>query len=234
MKTVVITGASKGIGKAIAEKFASENFNLAICARNKNELNQTKIELMKINANVDVLIVVADVSKKNDRENFAKKIITHFQTIDILVNNAGTFLPGNIADEPSERLEFLWQTNVLSAYEITRALLPMMIQKKSGHIFNMSSVAGLRAYENGGSYSITKFALTGFSKNLREELKDKGIRVSTIYPGAVLTDSWKGTDLPKERFIMAEDVALAIFNAYQLSNSSLIEEIVLRPTLGDV
>ena len=78
MKTVVITGASKGIGKAIAEKFASENFNLAICARNKNELNQTKIELMKINANVDVLIVVADVSKKNDRENFAKKIITHF------------------------------------------------------------------------------------------------------------------------------------------------------------
>ncbi len=234
MKTAVITGASKGIGKAIAEKFAKENFNLAICARNENELQQTKNDLLKINATIDVLCVSADVSNKNERENFCKKVLNHFKTIDVLVNNAGTFLPGNIADEPEGRLEFLWQTNVLSAYEITRYFLPNMLQQKSGYIFNMSSVAGLQAYENGGSYSITKFALTGFSKNLREELKDKGIRVTTIYPGAVLTDSWKGTDLLKERFIMTSDVASVVFNAYQLSDSSLVEDIVLRPTLGDI
>jgi short-subunit dehydrogenase len=234
MKTAVITGASKGIGKAIAQKFAKENFNLAICARNENELLQTKNELLQINSNIDVCCIVADMSNKNERSIFCKKVNEHFKTIDILVNNAGTFLPGNIADEPEGRLEFLLQTNLISAYEITRNLLPKMMQQKSGHIFNISSVAGLQAYKNGGSYSISKFALSGFSKNLREEMKPFSIRVSTIYPGAVLTNSWAGTDLPKERFILPEDVASAIFNAYQLSNSSLVEEIILRPTLGDI
>jgi NADP-dependent 3-hydroxy acid dehydrogenase YdfG len=234
MKNIVITGASKGIGKAIALKFASENFNIAICARNENDLIQCKNELLTINPNIKVLYVVADVSNKIDRDNFVKKVLLQFSNIDILVNNAGTFLPGNTFDEPDGRLDFLLQTNVISAYEITRALLPNMIKKKSGYIFNMSSVAGLQAYTNGGSYSISKFALTGFSKNLRSELKQFNIRVSTIYPGAVLTDSWAGTDLPTERFIAVEDIANIIFTAYQMPESSLVEDIIIRPTAGDI
>jgi NADP-dependent 3-hydroxy acid dehydrogenase YdfG len=234
MKTIVITGASKGIGKAIAEKFAKENFNLAICARNENELNEVKKELQFINEKIDVLCITADVSNKVERDLFCKKVTEHFKTIDILVNNAGTFLPGNTYDEPEGRLEFLLQTNLISAYEITRYFLPNMMKLKSGYIFNMSSVAGLQAYENGGSYSISKFALTGFSKNLREEVKPYNIRVSTIYPGAVLTDSWKGTDLPKDRFIAAKDIADIIYTAYQMPNSSLVEDIIIRPTAGDI
>ena len=234
MKTVVITGASRGIGKAIAEKFAKENFNLVSCGRDEIELNSTKNKLLKINSSIDVLAIPTDVSKKNDRESFCKKIAEHFKTIDALINNAGIFLPGNVTDEPEERLEILLQTNLISAYEITRKLLPLLLNNKSAHIFNMSSVAGLKAYNNGGSYSISKFALTGFSKNLREELMHKNIRVTTIYPGAVLTDAWKGVDLPKERFILPEDVANAIFNAYQLSDSSTIDDLIIRPTQGDI
>ncbi|MEN9522717.1 MAG: hypothetical protein RL065_1094, partial [Bacteroidota bacterium] len=183
---------------------------------------------------IEILCINADVSNKNERDLFCKKVVEHFKNIDVLVNNAGAFLPGNTYDEPEGRLDFLLQTNLISAYEITRFLLPKMIQQKSGYIFNMSSVAGLKAYHNGGSYSITKFALTGFSKNLREELKQYNIRVSTIYPGAVLTDSWKGTDLPKERFIAASDIAEIVYTAYQMPYSSLVEEIIIRPTEGDI
>jgi NADP-dependent 3-hydroxy acid dehydrogenase YdfG len=234
MKTIVITGASKGIGKAIAEKFAHENFSIAICARNENDLAIVKKELQSINSSIEILCIKADVSNKNERDLFCKKVLEHFKNIDILVNNAGAFLPGNTYDEPEGRLEFLLQTNLVSAYDITRCFLPNMMKRKSGYIFNMSSVAGLKAYPNGGSYSITKFALTGFSKNLREEIKQYNIRVSTIYPGAVMTDSWKGTDLPKERFIEAKDIANIIFTAYQMPQSSLVEDIIIRPTEGDI
>ncbi|MEY2829317.1 MAG: hypothetical protein RIQ33_1175 [Bacteroidota bacterium] len=234
MKNIVITGASKGIGKAIAKKFAAQNFNIAICARHENELLECKNELLLINPNIDVLSIIADVSNKLDRDNFIKIVLQQFTNIDILVNNAGTFLPGNTFDEPDGRLEFLLQTNLISAYEITRGLLPKMMQQKSGYIFNMSSVAGLKAYENGGSYSISKFALTGFSKNLRAELAPFNIRVSTIYPGAVLTDSWAGTNLPTERFIGVDDIANIIFTSYQMPYSTLIEDIIIRPTVGDI
>ncbi len=233
MPTAVITGASKGIGKAIAQIFAQHSFNLALCARNEQHLLQTKNDLLKINPAIDICCIVADVSQAADRINFCQKVKAQFNTIEVLVNNAGTFLPGNIADEPDGRLEFLLHTNLISAYDITRQLLPMMMAQKSGHIFNISSVAGLQAYPQGGSYGISKFALSGFSKNLRAEMIPYNIKVSTVYAGAVLTDSWAGTSLPSEKFMMPQDVASAIFNAYQLSPSALMEEMVLRPTLGD-
>jgi short-subunit dehydrogenase len=109
-----------------------------------------------------------------------------------------------------------------------------MINQKNGHIFNMCSVASLMAYPNGGSYSISKFALLGFSKCLREEMKPFNIKVTSIMPGAVLTDSWAGVDIPEERFMRAEDVAKTIWTAYHLSDSAVIEEIVMRPQKGDI
>jgi short-subunit dehydrogenase len=109
-----------------------------------------------------------------------------------------------------------------------------MKDRRRGHIFNMCSVASLFAYPNGGSYSITKFALLGFTKVLREELKPYGVRVTSVMPGATLTASWQGTDLPDERFMRVEDVAETIYAAYSLSQQSVVEEIVLRPQLGDI
>ena len=98
----------------------------------------------------------------------------------------------------------------------------------------MCSVASIAAYPNGGSYSISKFALYGMSKVLREELKPHGIRVVSVLPGATLTASWTGTDLPPDRFMKPEDVADAVWGAYSLSRNSVVEDIVIRPQLGDI
>ena len=109
-----------------------------------------------------------------------------------------------------------------------------MKTKKHGHIFNLCSIASIKAYPNGGSYAISKFALLGFSKCLREELKPLGIRVTAVMPGATYTSSWDGVDLPEKRFIPVEDIAETIFSAYKLSGRSVVEEILIRPQLGDI
>jgi len=109
-----------------------------------------------------------------------------------------------------------------------------MMKAKSGHIFNMCSIASLAAYSNGGSYSISKFALLGFSKNLREELKSYNIKVTAVLPGAVYTDSWSGTGVSPERIMEADDVASMVHAATLLSPQACVEDIIMRPQLGDV
>jgi short-subunit dehydrogenase len=109
-----------------------------------------------------------------------------------------------------------------------------MMRRRDGHIFNLCSIASIMAYPNGGSYSISKFALYGMTKVLRAELKDYGIRVTAVLPGATLTASWEGTDLPPDRFMRPEDVAEAIFAAHAVSKQTVIEELLLRPQLGDL
>jgi short-subunit dehydrogenase len=161
-------------------------------------------------------------------------VLNNFPRIDILVNNAGLFFPGALATEPDDQLENLMQTNVYSAYHLTRAFLPTMKQQKSGHIFNMCSVASLRAYPNGGAYSITKYALLGFSENLRYELMGDGIKVTAISPGAVWTNSWSGSGVAPERIMKAADVAEILWTTYNLSAQATVEHIVLRPQLGDL
>jgi len=151
-----------------------------------------------------------------------------------LVNNAGRFIPGSINNEEEGILEEMINTNLYSAYHLTRALLPSMLEKKRGHIFNICSVASLQAYNNGGSYSISKFALLGFSKNLREELKPTGIKVTTVLPGAAYTDSWSGSGVDPKRIMEADDVAKMIFASSQLSPQAVVEDIILRPQLGDL
>jgi short-subunit dehydrogenase len=121
-----------------------------------------------------------------------------------------------------------------SAYQLTRQLLPAMMAAKQGHIFNLCSIASLQAYANGGSYSISKFALMGFSKNLREELKPYNIKVTAVYPGAVMTDSWGDFDNSQQRIMEANDIAAMIIAATKLSPQAVVEDIVIRPQLGDL
>jgi len=113
-------------------------------------------------------------------------------------------------------------------------LLPEMMAARSGHIFNMCSIASIKAYPNGGSYSLSKFALLGLSKNLREEMKQFNIKVTAIIPGAAYTDSWKTSGIHEERFMEINDVAKMVYAASQLSPQACVEEIVLRPQLGDI
>ena len=124
--------------------------------------------------------------------------------------------------------------NLYSAYHLTRLLLPDMKRAKQGHIFNLCSTASHKAYPNGGSYSITKFALLGFSKNLREEMKPFNIKVTSVSPGPTWTASWEGFDGPPDRLMEPEDVASMIWAAYQLSKQAVVEDIQMRPILGDI
>ena len=230
----IITGATKGIGRAIAETLAAEGYDLAICARNKIELSTFQKDFKLRYPSIQTLTVTADVSKKKDILAFANRIHQEWGTIDVLINNAGVFLPGEVANEPEGDLERMIETNLYSAYHLTRALLPAMIQKGSGHIFNMCSIASIIAYPNGGSYTISKFALLGFSKVLREELKEKGIKVTAVLPGATWSNSWEGVNLPETRLMQANDIALAILGATKMSPSAVVEEIIIRPQLGDL
>ncbi|MBL0309727.1 MAG: SDR family oxidoreductase [Bacteroidetes bacterium] len=238
-KKIVITGATKGIGRAVAEKFAQENFDLALCARNGADLEQLKAEIGKQRGESGeqksaVFIQPCDVSKKEDLRNFSDRVTKQFGAVDIIVNNAGIFLPGQVYKEEEGVLEQLMATNLYSAYHLSRWLLPEMIKRKRGHIFTMCSVASIGAYPNGGSYSISKFAMLGLTKALREELKPFNIKVTAIISGAVYTDSWKGSGLPESRFMKAEDIGKVIWDTFHLSDSAVVEEIVLRPMLGDI
>jgi hypothetical protein len=206
---------------------------VAVCARNHKDLQVFKDEIEK-KYGVNVFVKSADTSDKKQVEDFTKFVLALNRPINVLVNNAGYFTPGATMDEPDGALESMIEGNVYSAYYVTRGLIVSMKRNKAGHIFNMCSIASIKAYPNGGSYAISKFALLGFSKVLREELKEFNIRVTAVMPGATKTQSWDGVDLPDSRFMKTEDVAEVIFNAYSISDRSVVEEVIIRPQLGDI
>jgi short-subunit dehydrogenase len=231
---VVITGASKGFGRAIAEIFAAHGHNLFICSRNEIALYKAMEELSTHYPNIKIKAKARDMSIKEEVADFAEWLLANAFHIDVLVNNAGRFIAGSIHNEQQGALEEMMQTNVYSAYQLTRLVLPSMIKRKSGHIFNMCSIASLNAYPNGGAYSISKFALHGFSKNLREELKPHHIKVTAVFPGAAYTDSWSGSGIDPKRIMEAGDIAVMIYAASQLSAQACVEDIIMRPQLGDL
>ena len=230
---VIITGANKGIGKAIAIKFASCGHNLFLCARNLDQLNETALEIQATFPSVKIKVKSVDLSEKSQVISFADWCL-HHAIPDILVNNAGIYLPGNVINEPEGDLEMMMNTNLYSAYHLTRKLVPAMIKNGSGHIFNICSVASLHAYHGGGGYSISKFALNGFSQNLRHELKATGVKVTSVFPGAVFTDTWGAFDNSQGRIMEADDIATMVLAASDLSSQAVVEEILLRPQLGDL
>lgn len=230
---IIITGASKGIGYAIAEIFAANGHNLYLTSKTASSLQAAAANLQQQYPSVVIDSFPADLSIKSDVISFSKWCLEK-TTPHILVNNAGYFVPGKLQDEAEGQLEQQLNTNLFSAYHLTRALLPSMLTAGSGHIFNICSIASLNAYEYGGSYSISKFALLGFSKNLRLELKDSGIKVTAVCPGAVFTNSWAGSGVDPKRIMEANDIAKMIYAATQLSPQAVVEDIVIRPQLGDL
>jgi short-subunit dehydrogenase len=230
----VISGGTKGIGRAIVYQFAAQGFDIVTCARNEAELRELQAEVESKYSNCQVFVKQADLSIKNDVTAFVDFVHKIQQPVAVLVNNTGTFTPGQTHNEPDGTLESMIDTNLYSAYYLTRGLVGDMIRRQSGHVFNICSTASIEAYPNGGSYSISKFALYGFTKSLREELKPYKVKVTAILPGATLTSSWEGVELPEDRFMKADDVAKSIWAAYELSKSAVVEELIMRPQLGDI
>lgn len=230
---VVVTGGSKGIGRAIVTKFAAQGFDIATCSRGETELRALKKEI-EGQFNVRVYHFPADLAEKLEAAAFVQYVKSLGRPVDVLVNNTGIFVPGQLHMEEEGVLEMMINTNLYSAYHITRGLINEMILRRQGHIFNICSTASITPYTNGGSYCISKFAMYGMTKVLREEMKPHNIRVTAVLPGATLTASWEGADIPPDRFMKPDDVAEAIWAAWSLSGQTVIEELMLRPQLGDI
>lgn len=223
--SILVTGASKGIGLAIARRFADAGSRVTVCARDVAAVAREQ---------PDWTCLPCDMADKAQVQALAARVLADGGPPELLVNNAGAYLPGSLREEADGTFEAMLAVNVAGAYHLTRALLPAMVARRSGTIINMCSTASITPYVNGGSYCIAKHALHGFSRTLREELKPHGIRVVSLLPGATLTASWEGVDLPDDRLMPPPDIAEVAWTAWALSGRSVMEEVLVRPMLGDL
>ena len=233
-RRALITGATHGIGRAIAKKLCTEGFDLVLNSRNLANLESVKKELTSINPNIVVELIAADLSSTDGVGEVVSRCKNIGKPIDVLVNNAGIFLPGDVLTEPEGHMEQMMANNFYSAYHLTRGLLPLIKQSSRAYIINMCSIASLKAYPGGGSYSISKFAMLGWSKNLRLELQNSKTAVTAIMPGATWSKSWDGVDQPRERLMEAENIAKVCWMIVNLEPNAVVEEIIIRPQLGDL
>jgi len=228
LPTAVVTGVSKGIGLAVAVALAADGYAILGCASTAASVDALRL------SHPDYQVMQADLSQKAEVERFAAWVLERCPAPDVLVNNAGKYIPGQLHSEPDDTFEQMLAVNLHSAYYLTKRLVPSMIARQTGTVVNICSTASITAYPNGGSYCIAKFGLLGFGKVLREELKPQGVRVTNVLPGATRTASWDGTDLPDSRFMAAQDVAEVVRMAVRLPAGTVLEDIVMRPQLGDL
>jgi len=234
MLYTVVTGASKGMGKAIVEQLLSCGCAVAVCGRNEKDLRDAVDIWRKTYEDSDIIWMAADMATAEGVNAFSELITNSFPQVDVLINNAGGYTPGNITEEQDTVLESMLAVNLWGPYRLCKALAPVMKMQQAGHIINICSIASLKGYAGIGSYSISKYALLGLTDNLREELRQYGVKVTAICPGATWTSSWEGSDMPQSRIMEATDIAMIVWSAINLSPQAVAETIVLRPQKGDV
>jgi len=223
----IITGGTRGIGRAIAVKLAESGYNIAVCSRNKEELEDLA-ETLKYTG-VNVLTFSVDCSIKEEVYAFCEAAAQQMPIVDVLVNNVGMFLPGYVLDEPDDQLERQLDLNVKATYYLSKFFGKMMREQRSGYIFNICSVASKEIVPDAGSYSVTKVALLSLNNVFRGELSKYNVKVTAILPGSTLTSSWEGTDIPAERFVRPEDIADTIHTILNLSGGVNVDEVVIKP-----
>lgn len=234
MENSLITGATRGMGRAIATAFAREGVNLAICSRNAAELDAFKQELHTVNDTIKVVTMVVNVSIKKEVLQFAAYAVQELGAINVIVNNAGIYEPASILDDDEDTFERLINTNLMPAYQLYRYFGKTMMGARRGHIFNICSSASITPVVEAGMYSVTKFGLYGLNKVMRLEMQPYGVKVTAVIPGSTLTSSWKDVQVDSSKFIMPDDIALAIINAYRLSPGANVDEITIKPVFGQL
>lgn len=232
---ILVTGASQGIGAAIAKVFARQlgkGVKLALVARNAKNLAATARACAKAGATAETF--ACDVSDAAAVSAMAAAVVKRFGAVDVLINNAGVFAAAPFAETTVEDFDRIVAANLRSAFLVTKEFVPGMVARKHGDVFFMSSIAGLGAYPNSTAYCAAKFGVTGLAAVLRAETRAHGVRVCCVHPGATWAPSWSGSGVAEERIMPAADVARAFFDIYQLGRNTVVEEIVLRPQLGDL
>lgn len=228
---VVITGASRGIGEHIAYEFAEHSHHLLILlARNDDDLKRVKEECLARGAK-DVFIQSCDLTRSGELNNL--HLPPEFRNVAIIINNTGTFLAAKLQNTSEEEFVGQFNVNVLSAFNTVEYFLPYLKQRKAGHIVNICSVASLAGSAGSGAYVTSKHAVLGYTRSLRQELKAENIGVTAINLGSTYSTSWKGSGVDPERLIDPKDVARLIRNITELSPQSVVEEVIMRPMLGD-
>jgi 3-hydroxy acid dehydrogenase / malonic semialdehyde reductase len=237
MKTVLITGATSGFGKAMAEKFASHNNTLIITGRRADRLEALAAGL-KATYKVPVHSLVFDVRDRAAVFTAIEQLPPAFQNIDILINNAGLALGRDyFEDAETDDWEIMLDTNVKGVMYVTKAVIPTMIERKQGHIINMGSIAGKEVYEKGNGYCASKYALDALSQSMRVDLLRHKIKVTAIHPGAAETEfsmvRFKGNEAAAEKMyegyqpLSAADVADVVFYTTTLPSHVCINDLVL-------
>ncbi|MBL4574918.1 MAG: SDR family oxidoreductase, partial [Opitutaceae bacterium] len=203
---IVVTGASQGIGAALARVFAEEmRCRLALVARNEANLEKVADDCRAMGA--EVAVFCCDVTDATAVAEMGTSLQAQLGDVDVLINNAGLFRPSSFLDMKVEEFDEMINANLRSLFLVSKELVPAMVERKRGHVFVMSSVAGLNGYPMGAGYCAAKFGVTGLAKVMREELRESGVRVTIVYPGATYTPSWDGAGFPEERMMPAADVA---------------------------
>ncbi|HTF82102.1 MAG TPA: SDR family NAD(P)-dependent oxidoreductase [Cytophagales bacterium] len=231
-KYALVTGGTKGIGRSLVELFAKHKYNIITCARDQKALQKLNQDL-ETTYGIEVLISTADLSQKKDCKTFISLIRDTVPHINVLINCAGVFIPQPMLEEEDSVFEDTFHANVFAPYYITKELFDL-VEKANGHIFNIGSVASKKPFHNCASYVASKFALHGLTLSLREISKDKNVKVTSVLPGATFTASWAGTNVDPERIMNPDSVAEAIFTCVQIKGNAVVEELVIRPQLGDL
>ncbi|MBA4136565.1 MAG: NAD(P)-dependent oxidoreductase [Opitutus sp.] len=235
---VLVTGASQGIGAAIARVFAAEvkGVRLALVARNAKNLRAVAAECATLlrGRGADVAVFPCDTSDERAVARMARAVTKRFGVVDVLINNAGKFLGAPFLQTKLADFDAQIAANLRSVFLVSQAFVPAMADRGRGDVFNMGSVASFKALPGMAAYGAAKFAVLGLSRVMREELKPHGVRVCCVMPGGTESPSWAGSGVAPERLMAAEDVARAFLDVWRFSRRTTVEEIILRPQLGDL
>lgn len=234
-KIVWITGGTSGIGLATAKAFAEKGYCIAISGRDEAKLNAAVSMLEEVNA--EVIGTITDVSKSDDIATALDEITKSFGSPpDILINNAGISPWSTFSETTTEEFDAVMNTNVMGYFLAAKAVIPGMLEKGSGDIVQILSIASKKAFKNGAAYIASKFAALGMTDSMREDLRGKNIRVISVFPGATETPMWDEAERVKhhEKMMQPEDIAQAILNVLSLPRRAAVEEIVIRPIGGDL